>query len=70
MRTQGGKNAESSKTTRLVSTNRGMPISVASFCNIIYLSVFATRQEKTPACRRESTLKELKMKLNTLTTGV
>ena len=48
LRQQGGKKDESSKTVRLVSTNRRMPISVASFCNIIYLSAFVILQEKTP----------------------
>lgn len=49
VRTQGGKKDESSKTVRLVSTNWRMPISVASFCNIICnLSVLVILQEKTP----------------------
>lgn len=65
VKTHGEEKAESSKPAGLVFTNWRKPISVASFCNIIYLSVFAIRQEKTPGCWRESTFKELKMKCNT-----
>lgn len=65
VKTHGKEKAASNKPAGLVFTNWRKPISVASFCNIIYLSVFAIRQEKTPGCWRESTFKELKMKCNT-----
>ena len=52
VRTQGGKKDESSKTVRLVSTNWRMPISVASFCNIIYLSALSYYKRKHQVLKR------------------